>query len=146
MKKAIAEKWVKALRSKKYLQGKKLLKYKSPRGVVRHCCLGVLCELYQQDRRAKKMKPLKTGHFVPDGGDYDEGVPRNSKICEFDINYGTLPHRVMKWAGMRTDDGVFLADRVNFNDEIHTNLAALNDGGASFSEIADVIESNVKSL
>lgn len=145
MKKAIAEKWVKALRSKKYLQGKKLLKYKSPRGVVRHCCLGVLCELYQQDRRAKKMKPLKTTRFVAVPSAISCDVPRNSKICEFDINYGTLPHRVMKWAGMRTEDGD-LGDIEYFNGEEYHDLVALNDGGASFTEIADVIETNVKSL
>lgn len=145
MKKAIAEKWVKALRSKKYAQGKKVLKYKSPRGVIRHCCLGVLCELYQQDRRAKKMKPAKTEYFVPDGGYYDKGVPLNSKIYQFSYSANTLPDCVMRWADMRTDDGN-LGDRVYFNGEEHSDLASLNDGGVSFSEIADVIENNVKSL
>lgn len=145
MKKAIAEKWVAALRSKKYRQGKQLLKSKSPAGVVRHCCLGVLCELYQNDRRRKKMKPMPVGSFFPDGGVYDTGVPRNSRICEFDSNYGSLPYRVMRWAGMKSDDGSFDTD-VPFNESSADNLAYLNDNGAKFAEIADIIEDRVKEL
>ena len=56
MKAEIAKKWVKALRSGRYQQGKQALKVKSKRGITRHCCLGVLCELYQNAHRGKKLK------------------------------------------------------------------------------------------
>lgn len=149
MKKAVAQKWIAALRSKKYTQGKKVLKSKSPRGVVRHCCLGVLCELYQQDRRAKKMKPMPIGSFKV-AGKYDAGVTASSRIYEFPDGpgttaYATLPYRVAKWAGMISEEGHFV-DPVPFDGEEVDNLVWLNDAGASFDEIADVIESRVKSL
>lgn len=150
MKKSVAEKWVAALRSKKYTQGKKVLKSKSPRGVVRHCCLGVLCELYQQDRRAKKMKPMSGGSFKP-AEKYDDGVPAGSLIYDFDerngtASYATLPLRVVKWAGMASDDGQLVEDLYMDNGHNVQTLAELNDSGTSFSEIADVIESRVKEL
>jgi hypothetical protein len=43
MKKEVAEKWVKALRSGDYKQGRGSLK-----GRGRYCCLGVLCDLSEQ--------------------------------------------------------------------------------------------------
>lgn len=44
----IKERWVKALRSGKYKQGKSLLKRRGEEnpGEVTYCCLGVLCDLY----------------------------------------------------------------------------------------------------
>lgn len=41
MKKSIAMKWVKALRSGKYKQGRKVLKNSEGK----YCCLGVMCEV-----------------------------------------------------------------------------------------------------
>lgn len=146
MKKAIAEKWIAALRSKKYKQGQKLLKSKSPRGVVRHCCLGVLCELYQNDRRRKKMKPLPTDSFLPDDDRYDDGVPIKSRVCEFDSFYSTLPPRVVKWAGMHSDEGDFDTPEILPDDSIGSTLVMLNDGGLDFEEIADIIEDRVAEL
>lgn len=88
---------------------------------------------------------MKTGSFMPDGGLYDNAVPRNSLICEFENYYGTLPHRVVKWAGLKTDDGVFDTE-VPFNESTTDSLAYLNDNGAKFSEIANVIEDRVAEL
>jgi hypothetical protein len=44
MKKEIAERWVKALRSGEYKQGKEQLKSKDG-----FCCLGVLCDIVKDD-------------------------------------------------------------------------------------------------
>lgn len=146
MKKAVAEKWVAALRSKQYTQGRKALKTKSPRGVVRHCCLGVLCELYQKDRRGNKAKPVAVDSFLPEGpGRFEDTIPIGSRIFAFDDNYGTLPQRVIKWAGMSSEDGE-LGESVFFDGDSVDNLAALNDSGANFYEIAEVIEQHVKVL
>lgn len=145
MKKSVAEKWIAALRSKKYRQGQKLLKFKSPRGVTRHCCLGVLCEIYQKERRAKGMKTLPAASFKPDGK-YDDGVPAGSRICEFDTFYATLPSRVVKWAGMVSDEGVFETPEILPDSTSGESLVQLNDGGFNFEEIADAIEARVDEL
>lgn len=45
MRKDVMIKWVAALRSGKYIQGRKRLKQVSDTSVIEHCCLGVLCEV-----------------------------------------------------------------------------------------------------
>lgn len=47
---AIVDKWVAALRSGEYKQGKGILKEEVD-GEVRHCCLGLLCEVLGVDNR-----------------------------------------------------------------------------------------------
>jgi len=49
VKKSIADKWIKALRSGKYKQTKGKLK-----GKVGYCCLGVLCEISGKDEFKSK--------------------------------------------------------------------------------------------
>lgn len=44
MKPELKKRWVKALRSGKYKQGKNYLRRQTPEG-DRYCCLGVLCEI-----------------------------------------------------------------------------------------------------
>jgi hypothetical protein len=48
---------------------------------------------------------------------------------------GVLPNSVQKWLGLRTDSGYYLQP-VDKN-----SLARQNDAGATFAEIADLIES-----
>jgi len=127
MKKKIAEKWVEALRSGKYKQGRHALKYKTKAGVTRHCCLGVLCELYQKEHKVK----LKTG--VLSGTE----ELRSCKLTKFNECNATLPEKVMTWSGMMTDDGS-LPD--------NTTLAHKNDYGYSFEVIADLIEGKYETL
>lgn len=127
MKKKIAEKWVKALRSGKYKQGRHALKYKTKAGVTRHCCLGVLCELYQKEHKRK----LKTK--VEPGTEELKG----NKVTKFKDCNGTLPEEVMNWSGVGTDDGSLPDD---------TTLACKNDYGDSFEKIADVIEKKYETL
>ena len=45
MDRKLKAKWLRALRSGKFLQGKDWLKYKDSAGKTRYCCLGVLCEV-----------------------------------------------------------------------------------------------------
>jgi len=60
----VAQKWVKALRSGKYKQGRNRLRKKD-----RFCCLGVLCELERP--RAKEIQRWidrwSRDHRVPEG-------------------------------------------------------------------------------
>jgi len=84
MKKEIAKKWVKALRSGKFKQAESFLKIDYDDGNPTHCCLGVLCELYNDEMRKSKKKTLPV---------------RSSD------NF--LPRKVMNWAGMQSRDGKF---------------------------------------
>lgn len=45
MKEDIKAQWIAALRSSEYTQGRGTLKASLSTGELRHCCLGVLCEL-----------------------------------------------------------------------------------------------------
>lgn len=140
MKAEVANKWVKALRSGKYKQGKHALKYKSERGVVRHCCLGVLCELYQKDHESK----LATGKIV--GSNPDPDLPKGAVGMHFDEEDVLLPAKVRRWAGMKSTDGSFLKDGKRCFPDDDLSLAEMNDGGANFKRIADVIKSRSDGL
>jgi len=115
MKQNIAKKWVKALRSGKYTQGKDYLKSEDG-----HCCLGVLCEL------AREEIPLR--------------IEKLSEGTYFDDEMTVLPSNVKVWAGMRSSVGNFLPE-VGLK-----SLAEKNDAGATFKEIADIIEERAKDL
>ena len=144
MKKTVAEKWVKALRSKKYKQAKSALKIKNKSGVVRHCCLGVLCELYQQDMRKQKRKPLPVS--AENAHAYDPDLPKTSQIYDFDAHVSRLPERVQKWAGMRTDNGDLHGASYDVSGIPCWDLVSVNDHGANFQTIATVIETLAKEL
>lgn len=132
MKAEVAKKWVRALRSGKYKQGRNALKYKSERGVVRHCCLGVLCELYQKDHKRR----LFTGKIVESKSNPD--LPKGAVGIHFAEEDGQLPEAVRKWAGMESIDGSLLLSVDDYG--YYPSLAEMNDDGYNFKRIADVIE------
>jgi hypothetical protein len=137
MNKNIAKKWVKALRSGKYKQGQGYLKITDHEGDSCHCCLGVLCELYNEEQKRHKKKQMKVHEVRWEGvsairfgqGNTERGVT-------------VLPKNVQDWAGLKTQEG-------SFNDNVYTyyeDLTVLNDGGNDFYRIADAIEDNVDKL
>jgi hypothetical protein len=139
MKKEIARRWIKALRSGRYRQGKKALKTR--RGpAVQHCCLGVLCELYQQDKQSRGKKTLKTTEIDPRQNGLFIDSP-GVRAVRFSATATDLPPSVAQWAGMSSLDGAYSKSHKRV-----FNLAALNDKGATFKEIADVIENKCDEL
>lgn len=154
MKKEIAKKWVKALRSGKYKQGKRALKVETKKG-VQHCCLGVLCELYQQDRKKKQALPLTTRDMPFADSTITEQSLSRAKIFTFGRDEYTtvLPPSVQKWAGLADPAGEFRegsVSAVSLNaaacGKNCSSLAELNDAGASFKRIASIIENAVEEL
>lgn len=146
MKPEIAEKWVKALRSKKYKQGQYVLKKRTPTGRVEHCCLGVLCELYNE-QKAREQKKMPVHKAIKKQLD---GLPRTFKpgttVYSFNGKSKTgalteLPYRVMQWAGIKTEYGTFTGHFLR-----PKSLAGLNDRGYKFSQIADLIDKNFEEL
>lgn len=139
MKKDIAKKWVRALRSKKYRQARGVLKTRTKAGTTSHCCLGVLCELYQQDQVKAKKKPMRVNDFS--AREYGGDIPRTNRLFEFGDAVQTLPARVQRWAGIKDDVGTFRGNFTLYHGQQCLNsLAELNDNGARFSTIANVIE------
>jgi hypothetical protein len=131
MNKRVMKKWIKALRSGKYKQGKGYLKQFNSKNEPRHCCLGVLCELYDQQMKKNHKKTLFTEHMID-----SETV----EFISFNKHDGGLPKEVREWANMINPCGEFInKDRVEY-------LSDLNDDGKKFSTIADIIEKNVENL
>ena len=102
-------KWLAALRSGEYTQGRGQLSLEVE-GVMHHCCLGVLCRL--------QGRLVKIGSLAYDG----TLVSASSLVLSTDNPVNFLMHFRARMDG---------AERT---------LADLNDRGASFAEIADIIE------
>lgn len=151
MKKELAMKWVKALKSGKYKQAKGSLRSRKNDSF---CCLGVACDLLVNKVAWSLNNP-------------------ESKLVEFGSFKGVLPDSIQDYYGLDSIDGSFerlpkqkaikifnkMADknkeRFNFlfNDFQRAeyvrelSLAELNDEcDFNFNEIADVIEENYKYL
>jgi hypothetical protein len=136
MKKDIAKKWVKALRSGKYKQGKSFLKQFNNKGQPKHCCLGVLCELYNDTMKKNHKKTISVK--CRDDSHLDYGY------VTFANKDDSLPAVVRKWAGIKSEMGTF-----SYTERIFKRtkcLADLNDTGKKFSTIADIIEKNVENI
>lgn len=122
MKKEVAERWVKALRSGKYEQGVGALKHKS-----RYCCLGVLCEISGL---------IEGSDLIKDTGTCILYAHSDNELKE------TIPDDILEWSEMKNGRGEFW----DLNNETiiyligRTSLADANDHGDSFNQIADFIE------
>lgn len=111
------EKWLAALESGEYKQGK---------GKLRDmdncfCCLGVACELFIPD----------TMHVIRrqyNGTQIYYGIGKHSM-------YGVAPPSVVDILGLRSPTG-------NINDCGAVSLAVMNDNGNTFAEIAAFIRAN----
>jgi len=129
-----AKAWVKALRSKKYEQGQHFLRKDN-----RYCCLGVACELY-----AKEHPGFKISSRSMQEADGLVTVYLYGQTAS-DTN---LPSPVMRWLNLNDPSGHIESEwRSDLVPEhILGSLAAVNDHGASFEKIADLIESEPTGL
>jgi hypothetical protein len=119
-----ARKWVEALRSGEFKQAQRKLR----RSDGTFCCLGVACELYRRE--------CGEGEWV---GVADENY------LEFDVSDERtelgLPKSVKDWLGLNSPEGEFKHKRAG-----RTWLTVKNDQGASFEEIAALIETEPEGL
>lgn len=137
MNKKVMKKWVKALRSGKYKQGQGTLKQYKSKDQAKHCCLGVLCELYNEEMSKKKKKKLSEKLIQPDSY-YHSSF---HGLVEFNKSRDYLPNKVTKWAGMENKLGCFV-----YKNHKNGCLADLNDDGTKFKTIANIIEKNWENL
>lgn len=110
----VIQKWVKALRSGAYQQGRNRLH--SVQGDT-YCCLGVLCAIAANE------------------GVVEETSNGTAYRYAGDVNY--LPLVVQQWAGLDNRDPSFPLCG------IAGSLAKMNDRGEDFSAIAEVIEKSL---
>lgn len=110
----LRERWVKALRSGEYKQATGALTQMVGPSELGYCCLGVATDLVFQEC----------------------DNPFTKLELEQSLNESSyLPDRVMQLLGMVTHDG----SRIDASSD-QDNLAEENDGGASFDQIADMLE------
>lgn len=122
----VKAKWVAALRSGEYNQADGALRIKDT-----FCCLGVLCDLYKQEQGGTWELTAYMGAEMLDG-QYHFVPPNN------DGQPGVLPTCVAKWAGLKLNDPHLKTECTN-EDSIEC-ISELNDRGAKFDHIADLIE------
>jgi hypothetical protein len=118
MKREIKEKWLQALRSKKYKQARLSLKRRLDDGSYGYCCLGVLAEVCGLD----DWKTIKY-----ENGSEDDKIALMYEGSKF---YGGLPDRCLEQISMRLDEARMLANMNDFSE-------------MSFEEIANVIEQEI---
>jgi hypothetical protein len=116
----IKAKWVAALRSGEYKQGRSKLRDEHDN----YCCLGVLCDLAA--KHGVGMWKLT------DQADYTFNVGR-------DLSATSLPKAVREWAGTNTNHGDVVLPQTSRTCTAITCIG-LNDTGATFPLIADLIE------
>lgn len=149
MKQAVMKKWVKALESGRYKQGKHRLCSISKSGTKSFCCLGVLCDLYNREMKSKKKKGLCVETIPGDAAETFE-LKMPDKVVVFNDNEGTLPDVVIKWAGFDTGNSEGWIGGAENNG---ISLIDLNDGNSarkikkkSFKQISSFIKKNHENL
>jgi hypothetical protein len=131
MNQDIKKRWVEALRSGLYTQGREALCRIDDNGNRTWCCLGVLTDLARQEGI------IFEGDPEPDV----ESLPyRNPQGFPVSRNY--LSRDVVLWSGITGVDS-FANPVVQLPNGGTLPLAALNDSGVSFREIANLIEAQL---
>lgn len=120
MNKQVKEKWINALRSGDYQQGRHALKNTSYDNKDNYCCLGVLCDLY--------LKETPTANWSLQWDDSWQFETKTGHVEQ------VLPKEVVAWAELKDENPI--VERNNFKDSI----ASYNDKGTTFIEIAQLIE------
>lgn len=108
--------WCRALESGEYAQGVESLQNGDC-----YCCLGVLSDIYEIVAEDDLPRDVH--------GDYDEAILAG----KFE--------KVREWINLNTNEGR-LDEPLVFREITPSTLAALNDAGMEFKELAEVISSN----
>lgn len=118
--------WLQALRSGEYQQGQSYLRRDD-----KYCCLGVACEV--AIAHGIPVKKVEIGRGIISYV-YDDADGSNQMLLRV----------VAEWLGFDTANQHYWNNPVVWTEEGHTtqSLAALNDSGLSFADIADIIERN----
>lgn len=121
-KSELQKKWIQALESGKYTQGRGKLKEKtSANGTCAYCCLGVLCEIIAPEKFTLP-KPNESPLTL-----LGVQVNPSNAYCFGDPNRNSFPPtEILNQVGLDDDDAWI--------------LAKINDDGYSFQEIANKLK------
>ena len=126
MNKDYRDRWVTALRSGKYKQVFHALRAATENEEEGHCCLGVLCDVYDSTRWGEWEEVVSLPAPLQDEMGLDS-------LAHFDV--ASLPAELQA-----------KVTNLGWPDSQHPSLAELNDAGAGFELIADIIEAEPKWL
>ena len=120
--------WISALRSGKYKQARGQLK--TSKG---YCCLGVLCDLTAGEWKGNQFiyQGWKNTFLVPDNLADELGIAGAGYYFHKDLLYDYLPKKLVNTAVTEAPERIDYA-----------NLSTLNDAGATFEQIANLLELN----
>lgn len=159
MRPEIARKWVDALRSGKYQQGKHRLGTVKENGDIEYCCLGVLCEVAVAEGVIAPPSVITSSYFEPRGRvsyNQSEATPPEV-VCAWafedwqTVDYPDIDSPEYKefvdpnsestlWT-VRDVEGKFNSFPARSGDENSVHLPEVNDAAnANFEEIAVMIE------
>lgn len=127
MNRAVRDAWCAALRSGDYPQGTGALTRLRPDGGRAYCCLGVLCDL--------AVAELGSDVVPVDARDLGYSGIVTLRYAGFG---GALPPVVRDWAGLDRCDPLVVEP-----GPVLVSLSVVNDRGASFARIADLIEGSL---
>lgn len=123
----IAKRWTAALRSGEYQQTTDSLRSELEDGQKGFCCLGVLCDL----------SGLGTWELYSGAWHYTIRAEDGSVVERSDTE---LPALVREWSGIREPSGTW------WENNGSKSLAAMNDRGDKFVDLADTIEAKWNQL
>ena len=112
--------WVAALRSGEYEQTKHVLQ-----DHYGYCCLGVACDVFADTLDIEVNKVL-----------FREG---EGFEVYYDFQAQVLPQKIADHVGLISVEGAFTELRME-DAQMGDTLTSLNDAGATFSQIADILE------
>lgn len=121
-----AKRWVEVLKSGEYKQAEAFLHTTQEN---RFCCLGVACELFMQEN-----PDLLKRELFEDENAFSYYVDTVSGEAHNDV----LPEVVQHWLGLGSPSGMY-----GYSGNSLTNA---NDTGATFEQIAEIIESEPEGL
>lgn len=115
MKQNIKEAFLENLQNGAFRKGNGLMKYVTPRGILLHCALGVLAEMYEEHKNRAHGRFVEVPNDdiqAPVAG--QEGIPISKlySICGETVE---LPERILKWAGITREQA---QEIVNLNDGV----------------------------
>ena len=127
-----AKRWVAALRSGEFKQTRGMLHWSQSDRDEGYCCLGVACELFYRERPEDLKRTIDRGVIFYDG-------------CKY-----SLPDLVIRSLGMvslglngssgKPSDKSLMSIPGGEEDIEGWSLSEINDKGATFEQIADLIE------
>jgi hypothetical protein len=127
MDSSIKQRWVRALRSGKYKQVSGQLRTEDG-----FCCLGVLCDVYNKNNWT-----IAADEYL--GDEHQEWHYIGNKGMYQSIMKDVLPYEVVEATGLDKQN-----PEVPYGiDGGMSSLAVINDSGASFAQIADLIETHL---